>query len=155
MSAVQTAPPTVTASDAGSAALPARCVVVLADDLPPGLAANAAAVLALSLGAAVPHLPGADVVDADGTAHPGLIPIGFPMLKAPREELRTLAARARTTEGVGVIDFPAPGQRTTNYDEFRAAVAQTPVAELDYVGVLVHGDKKPVNKLTGSYALLR
>lgn len=154
MSAVQTAPPTVTA-DTAPASVPARCVVVLADDLPPGLAANAAAVLALSLGAAVPALPGPDVIDADGTVHPGLIPIGFPVLKAPREELRELRARARETDGVAVIDFPAPGQRTTNYAEFAAAVAGTRVEELQYVGVLVHGDKKPVNKLTGGYALLR
>jgi len=150
MIAVQTAPPA-----ADPSTVPARCVVVLADDLPPGLAANAAAVLALSLGAAVPQLPGPDIVDADGTTHPGLIPIGFPMLKASREELRALRARARETENVRVIDFPAPGQRTTNYAEFAQAVAQTRAAELDYVGVLVHGDKKPVNKLTGSYALLR
>lgn len=132
-----------------------RCVIVLADDLPPGLAANAAAVLALSLGAQVPELPGPDIVDADGTTHPGLIPIGLPVLKAPRAALKDLRARAREADGVEVIGFPAPGQRTTNYAEFAAAVSGSGVEELEYVGVLVHGDKKPVNKLTGSYALLR
>lgn len=135
--------------------LPARCVIVLDDSLPPGLAANAAAVLALSLGAGVPDLPGPDIVDADGTTHPGLIPIGLPVLKAPKEELRALRARAREADGVDVIGFPAPGQRTTDYAEFAHAVAQARAPELDYVGVLVHGDKKPVNKLTGAYPLLR
>src|SRR5918992_2780684 len=40
-----------------------RCVIVVDEDLPAGLAANAAAVLALTLGAREPELVGADFVD--------------------------------------------------------------------------------------------
>src|SRR3954470_22743403 len=70
-----------------AAPMPERCVIVVDADLPPGLAANAAAVLALTLGAREPALAGADLVDADGREHPGLIPIGLPVLKAPRAAL--------------------------------------------------------------------
>ena len=55
-----------------------RCVIVVDESLPAGLAANAAAVLALTLGAREPDLVGADFVDADAQPHPGLIPIGLP-----------------------------------------------------------------------------
>ena len=47
-----------------------RCVIVVDESLPAGLAANAAAVLALTLGAREPDLVGADFVDADAQPHP-------------------------------------------------------------------------------------
>ena len=113
--------------------MPERCVIVVDQDLPPGLAANAAAVVALTLGAREPSLVGAELVDADAQAHPGLIPMGLPVLKAPRAALRELRGRAAAA-GVGVIGMPAFGQQTTDYEAVRAAVAETPAAELDYPG---------------------
>ena len=50
--------------------MPERCVIVIDEALPPGLAANAAAVLALTLGREEPALVGAGFVDADEGAHP-------------------------------------------------------------------------------------
>jgi hypothetical protein len=131
-----------------------RCVIVVDEDLPPGLAANAAAVLALTLGAREPGLVGADLIDADERTHPGLIPIGLPVLRASRDELTELRRRAGEN-GVSVIDFPAVGQQTTDYDEVRATVARTPTAELTYLGVAVSGAQRAVRRLTGRFALLR
>jgi uncharacterized protein DUF2000 len=131
-----------------------RYVIVVDQDLPPGLAANAAAVLALTLGAREPELPGADFVDGDDRPHPGLIPIGLPVLKAPRDELGELRERAAAA-GLGVVDFPAFGQQTTDYEAFRAAVAETPAAELRYLGLAVYGERRPVGRLTGNLSLLR
>jgi len=48
-----------------------KCVIVIDRDLPPGLAANAAAALGMSLGAQVDGLIGPDVADADGVVHRG------------------------------------------------------------------------------------
>src|SRR5215208_7555992 len=67
-----------------------KCVLVVADDLPPGLAANAAAVLALSLGRRLPDLVGPDVRDGGGTTHAGLTWIPLPVLRAPRGALARL-----------------------------------------------------------------
>jgi Protein of unknown function (DUF2000) len=131
-----------------------RCVIVLDQDLPPGPAANAAAVLALTLGAREPDLVGADLVDADAGMHPGLIPMGLPVLRASRDELVELRSRA-AGDGFTVIDFPAVGQQTTDYDEVRATVARTPTAELTYLGVAVSGGQRAVRRLTGRFALLR
>jgi len=52
---------------------PSRCVIVVDAALPPGRAANAAAVLALTLGKRHPHLVGADITNADGDVHFGLV----------------------------------------------------------------------------------
>jgi hypothetical protein len=133
---------------------PARCVIVVDEALSSGLAANAAAVLAVTLGARAPGLLGGDVEDADGAGLPGLIDRGLPILKAPGAALGALRARALEA-GVEVIAFPRFGQETTDYEAFRERVAQTPTAELAYLGLLIAGPKRAVNKVTGSLPLLR
>jgi hypothetical protein len=131
-----------------------RCVIVVDEALSPGLAANAAAVLALTLGATVEGLTGADLVDADGGSHPGLIPAGLPVLAASRAELAALRSRAADA-GVGVVAFPTFGQQTTDYDAVRTLVAQTPTAQLEYLGLALHGPRRAVSRLTGNLRLLR
>jgi hypothetical protein len=129
-----------------------RTVVVLDRSLPKGLAANAAAVLALTLGVHRPGLIGPDFEDAEGQRHLGLYPTGLPVLGAEPGELPALREAARARDLL-VVDMPAPGQRTTDYDEFRAAVASD--AELAYLGILVSGPPKAVRAVTGQLGLLR
>jgi hypothetical protein len=131
-----------------------RCVIVVDEALPPGLAANAAAMVALTLGATVDGLPGTDLVDADGNTHPGLIAAGIPILAAAREQLPDLHARAARA-GIGVVDFPAYGQQTTDYEAVIERVGQTPAADLEYLAVALHGPPRAVRRLTGSLRLLR
>ena len=131
-----------------------RCVIVVDEELPAGLAANAAAVLALTLGAREPGLVGADFVDADAEPHPGLIPIGLPVLRASSNDLVDIR-RGAAADGVRVVDFPVFGQRTNDYDEFRGMVAVTPAAELSYLGLALSGPRRAVGRLTGPLALLR
>jgi hypothetical protein len=56
---------------------------------------------------------------------------------------------------VGVIDFPTLGHQTNDYDEFRHNVTQMPGAQLEYLGLALHGPKPTVTKLTGNLRLLR
>lgn len=129
-------------------------MIVVDEELPAGLAANAAAVLALTLGAREPGLVGADFVDADAEPHPGLIPIGLPVLRAPRTDLVEIRRRG-VADGLSVVDFPVFGQQTNDYDVFRGMVAATPAAELSYLGVALTGSARAVRRLTGRLALLR
>ena len=128
-------------------------MIVLDVDLAPGLAANAAAVLGVTLGATVEGVVGPDLVDADGEAHPGLFEKGLPVLAARREELPELRARA-VRAGVGVIDIPAVGQQTNDYDEVRAYVARTATADLEYLGLARYGSRRAVSRVTGTLRLL-
>ena len=132
-----------------------RCVIVVDESLPAGLAANAAAVLALTLGAREPDLVGADFVDADAQPHPGLIPIGLPVLRAPRAELveiRRLASAGwrerRRLPGVRAADHRL---RRVPWD----GRGRRPAAELSYLGVALSGSGRAVRRLTGRLALLR
>ena len=129
-----------------------RCVIILDDALPAGLAANAAAVLALTLGASMPGLVGDELIDADGEQHPGLIPQGLPVLAAARDGLPELRRRARAAD-LGVIDFPVAGQQTIDYQEFQRNVATTSTAELTYLGILLYGPRRTVTKLTSTLPL--
>jgi len=134
---------------------PVRVVIVVDEALSIGHAANATALLAVTLGALVEGLPGADAIDADGGVHPGLIPIGVPVLKGSTEALSTTRERAARVAGVTVVDFLAQGRQTNDYDEYRAMVAATPAAELRYLGVALHGPRTAINKLVGNFSLLR
>ena len=133
---------------------PERCVIVVDQALPPGLAGNAAAVLALSIGAHFSALPGQDLIDADGSRHPGLIPMGLPVLAASADQLSALRSAALAAD-LYVLDFPAAGQQTTDYDDFAAQVTRTNTADLGYLGVALCGSARGIRKLTGGFPLLR
>ncbi len=133
---------------------PLRCVIVIDSALPVGRAANAAAVIALTLGKRHPALAGADLVDASGWVHPGLIPIGIAVLGAPAAELSAVRDKA-LGRGIDVVDFPAHGQETTDYAAFGAAVGTVATEALTYVGVGLLGPRKAVGKIVGKYSLLR
>lgn len=129
-------------------------MIVVDIALPAGRAANAAAVIALTLGRRHPHLAGADLVDASGHAHPGLIPIGIAVLAAPAAELRTLRAKALKSE-IDVVDFPSEGQMTTDYAEFGARVRGIATDDLSYAGVGLYGRRKAVGRVVGRFSLLK
>ena len=129
-----------------------RTVIVIDRALPKGLAANAAGVLAITLGVHRPNLVGPDFEDVDGRMHLGLFPTGLPILGADAAELPALREAAQSN-GLLVVDMPAPGQRTNDYDEFRTAVASE--SDLKYLGILVSGPPKPVRAVTGQLGLLR
>jgi len=131
-----------------------RCVAVIDEALPVGKAANAAAVMALTMGARQPHLVGEPLVDAEGNQHPGLIPIGIPVLGAPAGDLAALREQARNA-GLHVVDFPIQGQETNNYAAFRRMVRETAPDQIRYLGVMIYGEKKRVNRIVGRYGLLR
>ena len=133
-------------------AIPERCVVIVNSELPPGRAGNAAAVLSLTVGQRHPQLVGAPLVDSNGVAVPGLIPIGISVLAGTPQELRELA-QASTGTAIDVIRFPVEGQQTKNYAEFLDAIRQTRVADLDYVGIALVGERKPISRLVGKLPL--
>ncbi|MEU3985098.1 DUF2000 domain-containing protein [Streptomyces sp. NPDC026672] len=131
-----------------------RLVIVVDQDLPLGHLANAVAVAGLVVGATMPHLLGAPLTDADGLAHTGTYTTGLPVLRADRDALRLIAARA-VERGLGLCEFPAVAQTTNSYEELTSLVAGTPTEKLQPAAIAVHGTRKAVNSLTGSLPLLR
>ena len=132
-----------------------KCVVVVDGDLPVGLMVNAAACLAVTLGSAIEDIVGEDATDGSGMVHAGLIPTGIAILKADAEAVKAIRMKAEGQEGVFVADFTGAAQRPKDYPEYLENVSKAPSEELNYLGVGLYGDKKPINKLTGGLPLLR
>ena len=132
-----------------------KCAIVVSEELPAGLAANAAGVLSITLGHRVDGLVGADVKDADGVAHPGIIYLPIPILNAPREQIATIVQAAAEDDELFFVSFSALAQSCKTYDEYIDKMAATATVDLDSVGVGLHGPQKRVNRLVGSLPLLR
>lgn len=137
-----------TETDAG------RCVILVDQNLPIGRVANAAAVIALTIGKLHPELAGADLIDKSGYAHPGLIPIGISVLGATAEEIKAARDKAATRD-LSVVDFPIQGQQTNDYAAFGDAVSLMGTADLIYVGVGIYGARKLVGKIVGKFGFLK
>lgn len=133
------------------AADPERCIIVVNGALPPGKAANAAAVVAFTLGQRHGRLVGEPFVEAGGAAHPGLIPIGIPVLSADAPRLAAL--RAKALAECDVVDFPLQGQQTTDYQAFLHSMRQAEGGALEYLAVGLVGPKKRIGKLAGGLPL--
>ncbi len=141
-----------TASPTRSARL--KWVVIVNDALPSGRAVNAAICLAAATGRAVAGLLGPDAVDADGTSHPGLPWAGCTVLGASAEQLRSIRAKAASSEGILVIDMPADAQLTRVYDEYLGAVAGKSGDALEYYAVGIVGPRNRIDRIAGRLPLL-
>lgn len=134
-----------------------KCVVVVDEALPQGLIANTAAILGITLGRALPEAVGADVWDGSGILHPGIITFPVPILRGDAAALRALREALRTApfSGLFAADFSDLAQGCKTYGEFQEKMAAAPEDGLRYLGIIVCGEKKLVNRLTGSLPLLR
>ena len=72
-----------------------KCVLVLDGDQAPGVQANAAVILGMTLGERHPALVGPDARDGDGGLHPGISTSPVPVLKIDADGLRALRKRLR------------------------------------------------------------
>ncbi len=133
-----------------------KCAIVVDGALPLGLAMNAAAVLAFSLGDAYgTAVLGPDVKDRDGQVHRAITAAAIPILRSEAETLRELVAKAGADPELFVVDFTTVAQAARDYGSYTQAMEETPSDEHVYVGMALVGSKKAVNKLTGSMPLYR
>ena len=134
-----------------------KCVIVVDENLPLGIIANTAAILGITMGMKMPDVVGNDVPDLEGNPHMGIIQFPVPILKGNTEvlkKLRTKLFEPRFSE-LTVVDFSELAQGCKTYDEFIGKMASTSEGELKYIGIAICGNKKQINKLTGSMPLLR
>lgn len=134
-----------------------KCVLVLDERLPPGLIANTAAILGITLGRHRPETVGETVYDAAGNAHLGIIGFPVPVLRGNAALLKDLREKlyAPAFAGLTAVDFSQLAQGCKTYGEFREKMAAAPADTLRYLGIAICGDKKMVNRLTGNLPLLR
>lgn len=132
-----------------------KCAIVVSAELPIGLAANAASVLALTIGDRVDGLVGADVKDADGVVHAGVIRTPLPILTAPNDRVRGIVQAAAAQDETFFVSFSALAQSCRTYDEYVEKMAATATADLASVGIGLYGPRKQIDRLVGALPLLR
>lgn len=134
-----------------------KCVIIIDSELPIGIMANTSAILGVTLGKLIPEQVGADVKDASGQTHLGIVTIPVTMLGGDKALLKDLRSRLYGSEfdDLVVVDFSDVAQGCNVYSEYAAKAAVTTGQDHNYFGIAVYGSKKKVNKLTGSMALLR
>lgn len=133
-----------------------KCVMVIDSELPLGLIANTSAVLALTLGNKIEGIIGPAVMDGDGHTHEGITTIPIPILKGSgpliKELWQTISSHY---PDLLLVDFSNVAQVTQNYAIYAERIASCKSPDLQYLGIAIYGNKKEVNKLTGSLPLLR
>ena len=134
-----------------------KCVMIIDENLPLGMAANTAAIMGITMGKQIPEVVGADVYDRTGNEHLGITRFPVPILKGNGEVIKTIRERLYEPEfsDLTVVDFSDLAQGCKTYDEFIEKMKDISETELNYLGIAICGPKKKVNKLTGSMALLR
>lgn len=134
-----------------------KCVMIIDNELPAGILANTAAILGVTLGRQVPECVGNDVTDASGFSHKGIISIPVPILKGTKEILKDLRKKLYTPEfrDLLAIDFSDVAQSCNIYSDYINKAKITKEEDHIYLGIALYGDKKKINKLTGSMPLLR
>lgn len=134
-----------------------KCVMIVDGNLPPGLAANTAAILGITLGKKRPEMVGTDVLDQSGGVHLGIVAFPVPILKGSPETIKAVREKAGRPEyqELTMVDFSDLAQGCRTYDEFIQKMGQAPEDGLRYLGVAICGPKKQVARLTGNMPLLR
>ncbi|MEA4829746.1 hypothetical protein SDC9_03985 [bioreactor metagenome] len=134
-----------------------KCVMIIDSELPIGIVANTSAILGITLGKYIPKQIGADVIDASGQSHLGIITIPVTMLRGNKASLKDLRERLYGPEFTDLVavDFSNVAQSCNVYTEYIAKAATTTDLEHNYFGIAIYGNKKKVNKLTGFMPLLR
>lgn len=132
-----------------------KCVCLISENLPAGLAANAAVILGISAGDALKEAIGADAEDRDGLLHSGVIQIPVAVLKAPQTLLADVMNQKKngTLSDCTILDFTSLAQSCKTYPEFLEQMKKTGTGELSYAAVLIYGPQKTIRHISGELPL--
>ena len=123
-----------------------KVAVLLRDDLETWQRLNVTAFLASGVAAAYPQIVGDPYQDADGTTY--LPMFGQPVLVFEGSKESLIAAHERALRrDLPIAVFTSDLFRTGNDDDNRAAVRAVGRADLDLVGLAVHGPRNAVDKI--------
>lgn len=121
--------------------------MLLRDDLLPWQALNVTAFLMSGIATSAPDMTGAAYVDGDGYEYLPMLRQPVLVFSANAEQLAQARATAQARDmamSIYTHELFATGDDGAN----RAAVAAVPAAELDLVGIAVHGPKNAADRVT-------
>ncbi|MEU8687163.1 DUF2000 domain-containing protein [Streptomyces sp. NPDC048665] len=123
-----------------------KIAVLLREDLEPWQRLNVTAFLVSGLGSQVPEVIGEPYEDADGVGYLPMFRQPVLVFEGTKETLKAAHTRALSRALPRAV-FTADLFTTGNDPDNRAAVRAVPTAELDLVGLAVHGPRSGVDKV--------
>lgn len=134
-----------------------KCVILIDENLPLGLIANTAAVLGSSFGKMFPDNIGDDNFDKDNNIHKGIVNVPISILKSNKTSLSEMKSKLSLTDqnSIHIVDFCDVAQTCNDYEDYTKKLSTSVANDIEYLGILIYGDKKTVTSLTGSFPLLR
>lgn len=133
-----------------------KAVIIVDEELPSGVITNTAAILGMSLGKKYPEIVGRNLINKDKEIHEGITIIGLPILSADKEKLKSIRDNAKQFENqifeVNVLNLT---RSTRSYEEYAEKLEKIANQDLEYQGILLYGEKKAINKLTGNLSLFK
>lgn len=132
-----------------------RCTIVIDNQLPAGLAMNAASVIGISFGKLIDNLVGPDQQSGDGLNYPGVIYAPLPVLLAEGNTLRELQKTCSADIDIFTMPFSALAQSCKTYDEYGERIASAHSEHIELVAIGLIGPKKKITRLTGNLKLYR
>ncbi|KQX74893.1 MULTISPECIES: DUF2000 domain-containing protein [Aeromicrobium] len=131
-----------------------KVAVLLRDDLEQWQALNVTAFLVSGVAAHVPDLIGDPYEDADGIGYLAMIRQPVVVFEGDAERLTSVHAKA-VSRGLATSVYTREMFATGNDRDNRAAVRAVATADLDLVGIAVHGPRNAVDKTFKGAALHR
>ena len=130
-----------------------KTALVIRRDLLLWQTANVAAFLAGGLAGTHPNIMGEPYRDGSAQAYTALIREPVFIYGGTLDELRRTHQRALSRDLVPAI-YIEPMFATTNDGDNRAAVSAKATADLDFVGIGVHGPRKVIDKVVNALKFL-
>lgn len=132
-----------------------RCSIIIDQDLPSGLAINAASVIGVGMGCNVTNLVGKDLESLNGVSYPGVIYTPLPILTSSQKYLHQVFEAVKDEEDIYVMPFSSLAQSCKTYDEYEDKMSSANNKEIQLVAVGLIGSKKKVTKIIGSLPLYK
>lgn len=132
-----------------------RCVIVINQDLPLGLAINAASIVGVGIGNKIKQLIGQDLISADGVDYPGVISSSLPILKTTNEMIKKIQKDCSKIEEIYFFPFSLIAQSCKSYDDYAQKLTSTQDQNIQIAAIGLVGKKSKVNKLTGNLLLFK
>ncbi|HWM74782.1 MAG TPA: DUF2000 domain-containing protein [Nocardioides sp.] len=123
-----------------------KVAILIRDDLETWQRLNVTAFLTSGIAAKYPQIIGEPYADADGTAYLSMFSQPVLVLEGSKEVL-TAAHERCLRRDLEISVFTTDLFRTGNDDDNRAVVAAVPRADLDLVGLGIHGPRNAVDKI--------
>lgn len=134
-----------------------KCVIIVDENIPLGIIANTTAILGITIGQQIPSIVGPTVYDGSNQPHLGIVMVPVPILKSDSTKLLEIRKKLYMEEfkDLTVVDFSDIAQCCLTYDNYIEKSASVAGDDYKYFGIALYGNKKKINKLSGSLPLLR